>query len=203
MATSFPVPFNGRVQRMASELLARIPTLAGRDQKEATFVLNMTADWPGLDEKGKSVICNFSKIILICSCGYLRMADGHRRHQRCRRRRNPSTTGNNEAGAASAATTTNLFNPLYFFCFYTTLCCLIFVLVLKILSYLYILCNKYLIRVPWRHGPGRPQWPWLLRPLRPCAVGRCPGFSVKFFDTFGVLVDQSNTSGVSFHPKLT
>lgn len=61
MASSFPVPCNGRVQRMASELLARLPSLAGRDQKEATFVLNMTADWPGLDEEGKSVICNFSK----------------------------------------------------------------------------------------------------------------------------------------------
>lgn len=54
--TSFPVPCTGRIQRMAGELLARLPTLAGRDQKEATFVLNMTADWPTLDEEGKSVI---------------------------------------------------------------------------------------------------------------------------------------------------
>lgn len=41
---------------MAGELLARLPTLAGRDHKEATFVLNMTADWRGLDEEGKSVV---------------------------------------------------------------------------------------------------------------------------------------------------
>lgn len=54
--TSFPVPCTGRVQRMANELLARLPAMAGRDQKEATFVLNMTADWPTLDEEGKSVI---------------------------------------------------------------------------------------------------------------------------------------------------
>lgn len=54
--TSFLVPCTGRVQRMAGELLARLPTLAGRDQKEATFVLNMKADWPTLDEEGKSVI---------------------------------------------------------------------------------------------------------------------------------------------------
>lgn len=54
--TSFPVPCTGRVQRMAGELLARLPTLAGLYQKEATFVLNMTADWPMLDEEGKSVI---------------------------------------------------------------------------------------------------------------------------------------------------
>lgn len=41
---------------MAGELLARLPTMAGRDQKEATFVLNMTADWPTLDDEGKAVI---------------------------------------------------------------------------------------------------------------------------------------------------
>lgn len=56
MATSFPVPCTGRVQRMGSELLACLPTLAGRDQKEATFVLNMTADWPGLDDDSKSIV---------------------------------------------------------------------------------------------------------------------------------------------------
>lgn len=70
---------------MASELLARLPTLAGRGHNEATLVFNMTADWPGLDEEGKFVIFNFAKIILICSCRYLRMDDGQRPHQRCRR----------------------------------------------------------------------------------------------------------------------
>lgn len=54
--TSFPVPCTGRVQRMAGELLARLPTMAGRDQKEATFVLSMTADWPTLDDEGKAVV---------------------------------------------------------------------------------------------------------------------------------------------------
>lgn len=54
--TSFPVPCTGRVQRMAAELHARLPTLAGRDQREATFVLNMTADWPGLDTDGRNVV---------------------------------------------------------------------------------------------------------------------------------------------------
>lgn len=53
MATSFPVPCNGRVQRMASELLAR---LACRDQKEVTFVFNMAADWPGFDDEGRPVV---------------------------------------------------------------------------------------------------------------------------------------------------
>lgn len=56
MVTSFPVPCVERVQHMASELLARLPTLAGRDQKEATIVLNMTADWPGLDDEGRNIV---------------------------------------------------------------------------------------------------------------------------------------------------
>lgn len=89
MATSFPVPCTGRVHRMASELLARLPTLAGRDQKEATSVLNMTADWLGLDDEGKSIV--FQRLYL-CFSGCLWVADGHRRHLRCRRRRRPSTT---------------------------------------------------------------------------------------------------------------
>lgn len=41
---------------MASKLLARLPTMAGRDQKEATFVLNMRTDWPTLDDEGRNVI---------------------------------------------------------------------------------------------------------------------------------------------------
>lgn len=41
--TSFQVPGNGQVQRMASSLLARIPTLAGRDQYEAKFVLRVVS----------------------------------------------------------------------------------------------------------------------------------------------------------------
>lgn len=54
--TSFPVPCTARVQRMAGELQARLRTLAGRDQKEAMFVLNMTADWPGLNDEGRTVV---------------------------------------------------------------------------------------------------------------------------------------------------
>lgn len=60
---------------MAFERLACLPTLAGKGQKEATFVLNMTADWPGLDEEGKSVI--FQRLYL----GYMLLSlptDGRR-----------------------------------------------------------------------------------------------------------------------------
>lgn len=56
---------------MAGELLARLPTLAGRDEKEATFVLNMTADWPTLDEEGKSDIYQRLYLYaLVAACGW-------------------------------------------------------------------------------------------------------------------------------------
>lgn len=56
ITTSFPVPCTGRVQCMTFEVLARLPTLACRDQKKANFVLNMTADLPTLDDEGKSIV---------------------------------------------------------------------------------------------------------------------------------------------------
>lgn len=49
--TSFQVPGDGQVQRMASSLFARVPTLAGRDQQEARFVLQVMSLWPDLDEE--------------------------------------------------------------------------------------------------------------------------------------------------------
>lgn len=39
--TSFQVPGNGQVQRMASSLMARVPTLVGRNQHEARFELQV------------------------------------------------------------------------------------------------------------------------------------------------------------------
>lgn len=39
--TSFQVPGDGQVQRMASSLFARLPTLAGRDQHDARFLLQV------------------------------------------------------------------------------------------------------------------------------------------------------------------
>lgn len=49
--TSFQVPGNGQVQRMAASLLARVPTLAGRDQHEARLVLQVISLWPDLHEE--------------------------------------------------------------------------------------------------------------------------------------------------------
>lgn len=49
--TSFQVPGNGQVQRMAASLLARVPTLAGRDQHEARSVLQVISLWAELHEE--------------------------------------------------------------------------------------------------------------------------------------------------------
>lgn len=49
--TSFQVPGDGQVQRMASSLFARVPTLTCRDQHEARFVLQVISLWPDLDDE--------------------------------------------------------------------------------------------------------------------------------------------------------
>lgn len=48
--TNFQVLGDGQVQRMASSLFARVPTLAGRDQHEAQFVLQVISLWPKLHD---------------------------------------------------------------------------------------------------------------------------------------------------------
>lgn len=52
--TSFQVPGDGQVQRMASSLFARVPTLAGRDQHEARFVLQVISLWPDLHDEERA-----------------------------------------------------------------------------------------------------------------------------------------------------
>lgn len=49
--TNFQVPGEGQIQRMASSLFARVPTLAGRDQHEARFVLQVLSLWPDLRDE--------------------------------------------------------------------------------------------------------------------------------------------------------
>lgn len=49
--TNFQIPGDGLVQRMASSLFARDPTLAGRDQHEARFVLQVISLWPDLQDE--------------------------------------------------------------------------------------------------------------------------------------------------------
>lgn len=46
--TNFTVPSTGMVQHMATSLFARVPTLTGRDQHKARFVLQVVSLWPDL-----------------------------------------------------------------------------------------------------------------------------------------------------------
>lgn len=62
--TSFQVPRDGQVQRMATSLFARVPTLAGRDQHEARFVLQMMSLWPDLGDQERSMV--FQRLNVYC-----------------------------------------------------------------------------------------------------------------------------------------
>lgn len=62
--TSFQVPGDGQVQRMTTSLFARVPTLAGRDQHEARFVLQMMLLWPDLDDQERSMV--FQRLNVYC-----------------------------------------------------------------------------------------------------------------------------------------
>lgn len=44
--TNFVVPSTGMVQHMTTSLFSKIPTLTGRDQHEARFVLQVVSLWP-------------------------------------------------------------------------------------------------------------------------------------------------------------
>lgn len=48
------MPGTGLVQRMAASLFARVPTLAGRDQHEARFVLQVISLWPDLRDEERA-----------------------------------------------------------------------------------------------------------------------------------------------------
>lgn len=62
--TSFQVPGDGQVQRMATSLFARVPTMAGRDQHEARFVLQMMTLWPDLEQEERSWV--FQRLNVYC-----------------------------------------------------------------------------------------------------------------------------------------
>lgn len=51
--TNLPVPGDGTVQRMATSLYSREPTLTGRDQHEARFVLQVISMWPDLPDEDR------------------------------------------------------------------------------------------------------------------------------------------------------
>lgn len=62
--TSFQVPGNGQVQRMAASLLTRLPTMAGRDQHEARFVLQVVSLWPDLQDEERFWV--FQRLYVYC-----------------------------------------------------------------------------------------------------------------------------------------
>lgn len=54
--TRVPVPCTGIVQRIAAYLLARLPSLAARDQHDARFVLAVVSDWQDLDDEMRNIV---------------------------------------------------------------------------------------------------------------------------------------------------
>lgn len=71
--TNFQVLGTGLVQRMASSLFARVPTLAGRDKHEARFVLQVISLWPDLRDAKRTWA--FQRLNVNCigfgmDCGY-------------------------------------------------------------------------------------------------------------------------------------
>lgn len=62
--TNFQVPGDGQVQRMASSLFVRVPTLAGRDQHEARFVLQVISLWPNLQDEER--VWAFQRLNVYC-----------------------------------------------------------------------------------------------------------------------------------------
>lgn len=62
--TNFQVPGTGLVQRMASSLFARVHTLAGRDQHEARFVLQVISLCPDLRDDER--VWAFQRLNVYC-----------------------------------------------------------------------------------------------------------------------------------------
>lgn len=62
--TNFVVPYTGMVQHMATSLFSKIPTLTGRDQHEARFVLQMVSLWPDLTPADRQWV--FQRLNVYC-----------------------------------------------------------------------------------------------------------------------------------------
>lgn len=69
--TNFPVPGDGVIQRMATSLYSKIPTLTGRDQHEARFVLQTVSMWPDLDDDDRKwVYQRLNVYCIVASLGW-------------------------------------------------------------------------------------------------------------------------------------
>lgn len=62
--TNFRVPGDGMVQRMATALFSKLPTLSGRDQHEARFILQVTSLWPDLSDEDRTWL--FQRLNVYC-----------------------------------------------------------------------------------------------------------------------------------------
>lgn len=62
--TNFKVPGNGRIQRIASSLFAKLPLLTVRDQYETRFILQVTSLWPDLTNEDRAWV--FQRLNVYC-----------------------------------------------------------------------------------------------------------------------------------------
>lgn len=62
--TNFRVPGEGMVQRMATSPFSKLPTLSGRDQHEARFILQVTSLWPDLSDDDRKWL--FQRLNVYC-----------------------------------------------------------------------------------------------------------------------------------------
>lgn len=66
--TNFQVPRTWSVQRVASDLLTRLPTMAANDQYDVRFALVKAADWPELGEEGRHAVSQRLNLHAIVAC---------------------------------------------------------------------------------------------------------------------------------------
>lgn len=72
--TYFPVPGDGAVQRMATSLFTKLPTLTGRDQHEARFVLLVVSMWPDLADDDRRWV--YQRLNVYCIVASLQRQHG-------------------------------------------------------------------------------------------------------------------------------
>lgn len=65
--TTFPAGSTGQVQRLASELLARLPLLTGRDHHEVAFLLNVTSEYEDMDPRVQNSVFQRLNLLYIAT----------------------------------------------------------------------------------------------------------------------------------------
>lgn len=98
--TKFPVPCTVVVQRIAADLLARLPTMAARDQHDARFVLAVVSDWPNLDDEMRNI--TFQRLNLYTIVAAYSWPTALLHLLRCRRSQPILRSSRGSTGAATA-----------------------------------------------------------------------------------------------------